>query len=655
MLVWALAPTLLLSACVYEEKLTDGPSAFDRKQYAVAADFFKKDVAKSANPRERGKLSFQIGECYRRMNRPDDAATWYKKAYDDVYPGSAIQYALALKQTEQYDEAASAFTEAGRELGSVGEYQKQIQACKAAKRWLAEADKSTFKVSALPVNGKFADFAPTLAPEGKLLFTSDRPEAQGDEQYGWTGNAFSDLFLVDPTDAPAQNLGAPVNTPYNEGAACYNADYTELFFTRCGSDGPEEVQFCHIFRALLGNDGRWGMPEQLTLGPPNANYGHPYLSPDGRALLFSSDRTDGTGGFDLYITFRLNEGGWAEPRNLGNGINTEGDEKFPFLDADTLYFASDGHVGMGGLDLYRAVKTNAKFGNATNLKAPINSGADDFGLVIDRRKPYPNGVVMEGYFASARNTGQGNDDLYRFQKIVPPPAPVELPKPPVAYRLVLEGFTREIIRTDRENPNSDIDRYQPMPNVTVTVQSEDTSFILRSNSEGTFTFLLKEDRDYRFTATLDGYLTGKGSITTRGFVKDPDNPEIRIPVELNLDKIIKNREIVLENIYYDFDKWDIREDAKPTLNALVGLLQENPNIKIELGSHTDCRGNDAYNLTLSQKRAESAVAYLLARGIDPARVSARGYGETVPVATCDCRRCTEEQHQANRRTTFKIV
>ncbi len=656
--VWALLSVLLWSACAYEEKLASGSMAMEFKQYAVAADLFKKEWAQEKDPREQGRIAFQIGQCHQRMNRPDLALDWFQKAFVGGYPGASLEYANCLKQNERYDDASAVFTRAGRDRGNPNEYQAQMQACVSAKQWLEKAPDNVFKVAALPLNGAYADFAPTLGPGNSLVFSSDRPVSEKDAKYGWTGNSFSDVYSAAPPFAAPQNFGPPVNSPYNDGTTSFTGDFSELFFARCGSDGDEMVQYCRIFSAKKNGDGTWGKPEPLTLGPPEANYGHPCISPDGRALLFSSDWTDGYGGFDLYIAFRLDAGGWSEPRNLGNGINTPGHEKFPFLDADTLYFASDGLVGMGGLDIFRAVKTNGRFGQATNLQAPINSGADDFGLVVDRRGALPDSVVQVGFFASARKGGKGNDDLYRFERRLPPPKPVlpeKIPEKPIVYTIFCDGLAREMVRKNPDDPGSNVVDHRPLPGVAVRVETEDTSFVLKTPADGAFSFALKAERDYRFSATRDGYLSGKATLTTRGLEKNPDRPETRLSVLLDLDKIVKNREIVLENIYYDFDKWAIREDAKPTLNALSTLLKENPTIRIELGSHTDCRGDDAYNLTLSQRRAESAVAYLVAQGIAADRLTAKGYGETAPVETCACRQCTNEQHQKNRRTTFKIV
>jgi outer membrane protein OmpA-like peptidoglycan-associated protein/tetratricopeptide (TPR) repeat protein len=647
---------LLWNGCSFEEKIVSGPMALEFKQYAVAADFFQKDYAQEKDPREKNRLAFVIGDCYKRMNRLDLALEWYQKAFVGGYPSAALEYAFCLKQNERYDDAAAVFTRAGRDRGNPGEYQTQIQACQAAKVWREQAERQRVcSVEPVPFNGPYADFGAALGPDNGWVVTSDRPVSEKDPRYGWTGNAFSDLYAVSSTFTGPQAFTGPVNTPYNEGTACYRSDFSELFFVRCGSDADEAVQYCRIFRTEKNGNGNWSEPEPLVLGPAEANYGHPYLSPDGRALLFSSDMADGYGGFDLYITFRLNEGGWSEPRNLGNGINTLGHEKFPFLDADTLYFASDGHLGMGGLDIFKAIKLNGKFVQATNLKAPVNSGADDFGLVVDRRSPYPDSVLLRGVFASARKGGKGNDDLYRFELRLPPPVPVQPEKTPIAYSIFVDGLTRETLRKDPENPGSPIVDYRALSEVAVAVETEDTAFVLKTPENGAFSFQLAPDRDYRFSATRNGYLSGKALLTTRGLVQDPDRQETRLSVLLDLDKIIKNREIVLENIYYDFDQWAIREDAKPTLNALSVILKENPGIRIELGSHTDCRGNDTYNLTLSQRRAESAVAFLVAQGISADRLTARGYGETAPVDLCPCRQCTDEQHQKNRRTTFKIV
>jgi outer membrane protein OmpA-like peptidoglycan-associated protein len=285
----------------------------------------------------------------------------------------------------------------------------------------------------------------------------------------------------------------------------------------------------------------------------------------------------------------------------------------------------------------------AKYKNPTNLKAPLNSGADDFGLVFAPNLAKEQKVVNLGFFSSSRKGGQGGDDLYLFTQ-VPPKAP-EVPKKPVLFTVTLQGLTLEKEGLERKN----------LGGVQLKIVSEDTTFTLLSDKDGKFSSPLKFDRDYKITAVKNPYFTANTTVTTRNLFLDTDNPNLLVETQIALQKIEKDKEIVLENIYYDYDKWNIRPDAIPTLNELTATLQDNPKIKIELSSHTDCRGNDAYNQTLSQKRAESVVQYLISKGIAPERLEAKGYGESNPIALCDCKKCTEEEHQKNRRTAFKVI
>jgi outer membrane protein OmpA-like peptidoglycan-associated protein len=311
---------------------------------------------------------------------------------------------------------------------------------------------------------------------------------------------------------------------------------------------------------------------------------------------------------------------------------------------------------MGGLDVFKTWKTtNGAWAPVQNLKPPLNSGADDFGFIIDFQAKKSQDVLQVGYFTSNRPEGSGSDDIYRFEKRMPPPEPIE-PEPPVlAYKMILEGYVLEKIYAEADNPDTKVLGRKPLSGATVkvTIGKEVKNFTV--GEDGFFTFELAENTDYQFIAAKDGYLTGDNVFTTKGIGKDPKNPVQTFEVEIVLNKIFVNREIVLEDIYYDFDKWDIRADARPTLDKLARELQLNPKIRIQLSSHTDCRGNDRYNEDLSQKRAQSAVDYLISKGVSPERVAAKGYGETSPKANCACTRCSEEEHQLNRRTAFTIL
>ena len=385
---------------------------------------------------------------------------------------------------------------------------------------------------------------------------------------------------------------------------------------------------------------------------------HPALSEDGEYLYYASDHPDGWGGYDIYFS-ELVQDGWSEPRLLSRLINTVGDEMFPTIYGDTLFFSSDRLTGMGGLDIFKTYRINSKMWSPPyNLKPPINSGSDDFGFVVRQdRKGLDESVLASGYFTSNRLGAVGSDDIYRFEEVVPPvpEVPEVIDTTPVVYKLILKGFVLEKIYQNPDDPNSPILGRKPLEGARVDVRFGDENLLLTTSSDGIFTLELEEDQDYNFLASKAGFLTSQERFSTVGFGHNPNQPSQVFEIEIVLDKIFKNKEINLENIYYDFNKWDIRQDAKPTLAKLARALELNPKVQIQLSSHTDCRGNNRYNQVLSQRRAQSAVDYLIELGIDRNRLIARGLGEESPAVNCACSRCTEAEHQANRRTTFTIL
>ncbi len=644
-----------MSACTYTQKVKDGNFAVDRKQYAVAVDLLKKEYSKAKTRAEKSKIAFQLGESYRMLNKPASASDWYKKAYDDGYGTDALrEYAYSLKQTEQYDEAIKQFKELGIEIGSPYEYKREIAACQVAKGWKAEKSKA-YSATILPFNSPGADYAPAIFQSGKIVFTSDRQAATGDETYKWTGNEFSDLFVADLQSNEVQPFDNQLNTSNNEGTTTFNKANTELYFTRCYGDKKED-NFCKILTSKW-DGSNWSVPVALPFQQNGINYGHPALNADGSILYYSCNSKDGWGGYDIWSSERRPDSNreyqWGEPKLLPRTVNTLGNEKFPWLDGDTLYFASDYHPGMGGLDIFKTYKSaGGAWSPVQNLKPPLNSGSDDFAYVIDYQAKKGQDVLQVGYFSSNRPDGNGNDDLYRFERRIPPPEPE---KPVAEYKLKLEGYVLEKIYAEADNPDTKLLGRKPLngANVEVKFGKETKKFTVAE--DGFFSMDLAENTDYQFIATKNSYLTGETFFSTKGIGKDPNNPVQTYEVEVVLDKIFLNKEIVLEDIYYDFDKWDIRLDAMPTLNALARNLELNPKIRIQLSSHTDCRGNDSYNTELSQRRAQSAVDYLVSRGIPVERLSAKGFGETLPKANCACTRCTEEEHQLNRRTAFTIL
>ncbi len=658
---------LTILSCRVEEKIVDGQTAFDRKQFAKAATLLEKEYKKAKLMSERSKKAFLIGESYRIINKPESSKKWYMEAFNAGHGVEALkQYAFALKELEDYKEAIQAFKDVGGELGDPYEYQREIIACRQASTWAKNKAKSEYKIELPSFNSSTSDYYPVIYKEKDLIITSDRSASTGEDVYGWTGNNFSDLFIVEEKGS-ISSFSEVINSPYNEGTITFNRAFTEAYFSRCGDDSKDLIQYCKLMYTEKDGD-TWTEPQVLDFIEDKVNYGHPSLSADGKKLYFSSDNPEGLGGFDIYLTTRNSEG-WKDPKNLGSAINTEGNEVSPFIDQDTLYFASDFHVGMGGLDIFKTARRGNGWGPLQNLRAPINSGADEFGLVIDYRKKADAKVVKTGYYTSTRPNGKGNDDIYKFEKVIlpPPPPPVEpvdsevvvinnpIEEPVIVYELLLEGKVVEKVYTDPENPNSAYVGKGSLPDANVQIQYGDTTFTVKTDEKGEFKIALEEQTSYNFTGSKTRYLTKNKRFTTRGIERDPKNPKQTLYTEILLDKVFTNVEIRLEGIYYDYNKADIRPDARPVLNELASLLIRNPGINIELGSHTDCRGRDGYNKTLSQRRANSAVEYLVSKGIARNRMIAKGYGESQPSTTCACNSCSDDQHQQNRRTTFKII
>lgn len=630
-------------------KIQDGAMAVDRKQYAVAIPMLKKEYNKSKTRIEKGKKAYLIAQSYDALHQAPDAISWYKIAYDNQYGIDAFKaYAYALKQNEQYNEAAAAFKELGLEVGSPYEYRKEITACKVAADWKAEK-RQEYTVEVMSFNTGSSDYAPVLIGDNKMAFTSDRSAATGDDTYNWTNKAFTDIFTVDLKSQNVTPFDNAVNSAANEANLIYSKDKNTIFFTRC--DAPKGMDaYCKIMSSTQETDGSWSAAKALSFQQEGINYMHPALANDGK-LYFSSDDSEGWGGFDIYYT-ELKAGQWTEPVRLSRSINTTKDDQFPQFDNDTLYFASKGHTGMGGLDIFRSYSRGEnKWSPAWNMKSPINSGYDDFGFVVDRSHSSDGKTLEKGYFSSRRGE-IGQDDIYEYKRIKLPPVPVQ---ETIVYENILDVYVLEKVYENPDDPNSRVLARKALAgaDLRIKVGKEEKSF--KVGEDGKISLNLQDNKKYDFFASHEGYLNNKANFSSIGLGRDPRQAKQVYEVEIVLDKIFLNQEITLENIYYDFDQSYIRKDAEPTLLELAQLLKDNPDIRIQLGSHTDCRGGNQYNEDLSRKRALAAVDFLIQNEIDPARLEARGYGEEEPYADCACNRCTEEEHQENRRTTFKIL
>ncbi|WP_034256631.1 OmpA family protein [Adhaeribacter aquaticus] len=605
---------------------------FAREEFEPAVRFYLKAVK---NKQRDGILNLKLAEAYRRSNRIQLAEPYYKAALDNGVKreDTNFYYGMALRANGKYDEAAThlaQYLQIGANQKFLDQAKLEIQNLKALPTVLK--NKLNYEVIPLDhINSEAADFGVSMA-EGEIIFASSRgagPTFKGN------GQGFTDLYGFKPsisTDflgtGSVRKLDNMLNlSGIHDAVATFSADGKTVIFAR-GNEGTRKGRqnvdlFVSRFRS-----GAWTEPRAPRLNSPDAWDSTPFLAPDGKTLYFASNRKGGQGGTDIYRSVLDASGNFSAPENVGAPINTPGNESFPSVGPDgTLYFASDGHLGLGKLDLYK-VENN----QVVNLGPEINSTGDDFAL-------YP---VSEdsGYFSSEREGGKGSDDIYFFRK-----SPIKRVDfwvdVKVLEQLQTGGGTRE------------------MADVRVTLLDAQGKRIedARTPANGLVSFDLDTASTYSLLAERNGYFAARQAITTVG--KTPSQAsltkpltEIRLSATLTLNPIIKNKAIVVENIFYDLDKADIRPDAALELDKLVQTLRDNPKITIELSSHTDVRGKDAYNMDLSERRARSAVEYIISKGIEPARITAKGYGETRLVVK---NAKTEEEHQRNRRTEFKVT
>ena len=636
-------------SCNKSLKIDDPVIAYQKKQYANALPGLVKHYKKEKSRIQKGRIAWKIAQSYKRLGSSDKASSWFKTAYDYQYGSEALmEYAYALKFQQQYQEALTAFKLLGQEIGSPYEYRREITACENGLLWVKQLANNPYKISSLTINSSADDYAPITLQKNSVVFTSDRKLGEKLENYHWTERAYSDLLVGDNRTGDIKNLEGPFNTSDNEGTITFDGNQSKAVFTRC-TGAKKSDQYCSLYISYK-NDGQWSNPEVLPFKLSSVNYMHATLSKDGTRLVFCASDPEGIGGYDLYMSESINNN-WSQPKLLPRNINTPGDEKFPFQDSDTLYFSSTGLPGMGGLDVFKTYMLDkGQFSPPINLMAPINSGSDDFGFVTD---PFQNTDTLNlafGYLSSNRNGGLGGDDIYRWVRTKPIIQAIVKD----TGTLTLEIFIVENIYKDAQNPNSPIIGRKLVTSASLSSKSIVKDPLLSPDNTGKYSIKLSSDEVYNFLAKADGYLTSTASFSSKG-IPIIAGMNQSFELEILLTKALRNVEINLANIYYDYDKWEIRPDAIPTLNKLAQLLMDNPEIKIELGSHTDCRGSGIYNQDLSQKRAQSVVDYLTSKGIAAERMAGIGYGEDKPILECPCASCSEEEYQANRRTTFRIL
>jgi outer membrane protein OmpA-like peptidoglycan-associated protein/tetratricopeptide (TPR) repeat protein len=654
----------------------------------------------------------KLADCYRLVNDFKNAEKTYEKvvALPDAKPVEKLYYAQALMYNGKYSKAQLAYDNY-QILDSTD--QRALAALKSIERMEDfYLDSAKSKVTAISINTEKADFGPVVFNDG-VVFVSSRETGVKDREHDWTGNAFLTLYYAKGKETKFDTVTAfskKIISKFNDGPAIFSADFKEMYFTRNNSEvnsKKEKVVKLKIVIARLV-EGEWVESAEFPFNSTEHSCAHPSLSKDGKRVYFASDMPGGQGGMDLYYTERT-EDGWQKPVNLGKHINTKGNEAFPFVNEDgTLYMASNGHIGLGGLDIYECKVKDSTWAEPLNMGYPINTNNDDFGIVLDKQ-------AIKGYLSSNREGGKGDDDIYAveiFRKVIVTGVvsdrktgiPLDLAVVMLvdksgkevgrittgingAYEFELDinteytivatkpSYSKEVKEVSTVNPTTtrmvvdfqlekliygvegivhDRETKAPIGGAVVALLDPVTGKELATTTtgpDGYYYFSLEPEKNYKLKAAAEGYFAKSETVSTVG------KKAGIIKKDLPLEKLILNKPIRLDNIYYDLAKWNIRPDAAKELDKLVQILKDNPTIVIELSSHTDSRASDAYNMTLSDKRAKSAVKYIIEKGgIAASRITGKGYGESMLINRCaNGVKCSEKEHQENRRTEFKVI
>ena len=589
----------LFASCGADNAMKKGDKFYALGEYFDASTQYKK--AYSATPAKerdtRGKRALKLAECYRRINYTQKAIAAYNNAirYKQADSLTHLRLAQQLMKTGNYKEAAKNFEIAldsmpGSKLAVTG-----LRAARLAPQWKEAGSQYTVKRENF-FNSRRADYSPMLSGDDndQLFFTSTRNQVKGDELSGITGTKNGDIFFSQKDEkgkwTKPEDIDTELNSSFDEGACSFTPDGKTMYLTQCLTDPsyPRYATICTSERS----DAAWGKATPLTITKDTlSSYAHPAVSPDGEWLYFTSDMPGGMGGLDIWRV-RLTTSGLGGVENLGAPVNTEGDEMFPtFRPNGDLYFSSAGHPGMGGLDIFIAKPDTAAGGWVIEHPGyPLNSQGDDFGMTFE-------GLRNRGFFSSNRGDGQGWDHIYSFEN------------PEIVQ--TVKGWVYEQ------------EGYELPEGLVYMVGNDGTNMKLSVKGDGSFTQEIKPGVDYVFLGTCKGFLNHKEQLRV-----EPVTESTEYVLQFPLASI--TAPVLIDNIFYDFDKATLRPESTTALDELIKLLNENPNVTIELSAHCDYRGAVAYNKVLSQKRAEAVVTYLIEHGIAKDRLSPVGYGKEKP-------------------------
>ena len=638
---------IAMTGCNAERHVKKGDFFFSIGEYFDAAAEYKKayTLTKRTERDKRGERAWKMAECYRRIGYSAKAAGAYQNAIRYKYPDSLAILYLAQQQHKMGDyKNAQKNYQTYAELDPLSQIARNgALGCRLAPQWKAKP--TLYTIQKQPVlSSRRQDFCPALGGDewDQLYITSSRPQAKGNELSGITGTKFTDIFVSKKDDkgrwSQPELLESEVNSEYDDGACCFSPDGKTMYFTRCTYDA-EYPRYAQIYSSTR-SDASWGSPQEVKITADTlSSCAHPSISPDGKWLYFTSDMPGGVGGYDIWRV-EIDEHGVGIVENLGASINTEGDEMYPSVRPNgELYFSSDGHPGMGGLDIFVAKQDSSGVWDVKNLKYPMNSAGDDFGMTFE-------GLHNTGFFSTNRGDGKGWDKVWSFHC------------PEVVQ--TVKGWVYEK------------DGYELPEGVVYMVGNDGTNLKISVRGDGSFEHEVKPHVDYVFLGTCKGFLNHKEELSV-----DTTSVSKQYVLQFPLANI--NAPVLVRNVFYEFDSAALTESSTQALDSLVTLLTENSNVTIELSAHCDFRGADDYSERLSQRRAESVVNYLIAHGIAADRLTPKGYGEGRPkvvtrkiaertpflhegdtlterfILSLDSEEKQETCHALNRRTEFRVL
>jgi len=703
--------------CQAQSHLNKANKLYDDLSFAAAVPEYEK--ALKSDP-DNPEALYRIAHCYRLINDSREAEKWYSKVVQlkDAKPSHLLFYTQALMSNGNYPEAETWIRKYTQVAGSDEKSARILESLHQLNA-LVE-DSANYLIEKLSINSPNSDCSPVIYKDGIVFASSRKKIEMFQATHEWTGLPFYSLYYAKGEESKFEKpdeFAPNINTKFNNGTVCFNSNYDELYVTRNNiEDGKIHRSDSGIIKLKIyhykKSGSKWVEDSPFPYNSDNYNCAHPYLSMDGSKMFFASDMPGGYGGLDLYVCMKAGDN-WGKPINLGPAVNTFSNDGFPFVDVrDGLFFASDGRGGLGGYDIFYSPISNGGYFGSLNLGFPINSSGDDLGWV-------QNEDGSSGYFSSNRESKNENDDIYLFNRmaillnVLVYDTKTKLPLTASTIRIIESGREKKIVSVSQDGTINfmmtpgkqyhiitESDRYvsdsieietksmaiASTQNLSIGLEKrpETTTLAGRifSNSKkklgmadaqvrlvesrtGEERFAMtSKDGTYKFeNITIDGHF--RLDAKKKNFVSMP----IEITPEMLASNNIVSTDVVLNkandivkvnNIYYDLDKYYIRPDAALILDDLVHMMKSNPKMKIQLRSHTDCRQTRTYNQNLSEKRANAAVDYLILKGISPDRLSAKGFGESIPVVKCDCdntelKQCGEVDYQKNRRTEFKIL